>query len=103
VAFSTIVFSQVGVLLACRSESRFAWRTLREPNPLLWFGIASELLLLSALVLVPALASVFSMKPFPLSVLGWLLLAPLLILLADDLRKAWLHRRTSRACRCASV
>jgi len=103
VAFSTIVFSQVGVLLACRSESRFAWRTLREPNPLLWFGIASELLLLSALVLVPALASVFSMKPFPLSVLGWLLLAPLLILLADDLRKAWLHRRTSRACCCASV
>ena len=103
VAFSTIVLSQVGVLLACRSESRSAWRTLREPNPLLWFGIASELLLLSALVLVPALGSVFSMKPFPLPVLGWLLLTPLLILLADDLRKAWLHRRTGRSGRGASV
>ena len=70
----TLTASRMGALLACRSESRSAWRTLREPNPLLWFGIASELLLLSALVLVPALGSVFSMKPFPLPVLGWLLL-----------------------------
>ena len=43
------------------------------------------------------------MKPFPLPVLGWLLLTPLLILLADDLRKAWLHRRTGRSGRGASV
>jgi Ca2+-transporting ATPase len=97
VAFSTIVLSQVGVLLTCRSESRSVWRTLREPNPLLWFGIASELLLLSALVLVPALGSMFSMTPFPLHLLGWLALAPLLILLADDQRKRWLRGGASRA------
>jgi calcium-translocating P-type ATPase len=95
-AFSTIVFSQVGVLLACRSEWRSAWRSLREPNPLLWFGISSELLLLSALVLVPALGSVFAMAPFPAPLLGWLLLAPLLILLADDLRKRWITARHGR-------
>ena len=92
-AFTTIVFSQVGVLLACRSEWRSVWRTLREPNAMLWFGIASELLLLSALVLVPALGSLFSMVPFPPELLSWLLLAPLLIVLADDLRKHWLRRR----------
>ncbi len=97
VAFSTIVLSQVGVLLTCRSESRSVWRTLREPNPLLWFGIASELLLLSALVLVPALGSVFSMAPFPLPLLGWIALAPLLILLADDQRKRWLRGGAARA------
>ena len=95
-AFSTIVFSQVGVLLACRSEWRSAWRSLREPNPLLWFGISSELLLLSALVLVPALGSVFAMAPFPAPLLAWLLLAPLLILLADDLRKRWITARHHR-------
>ena len=93
-AFSTIVFSQVGVLLACRSEWRAAWQSLRAPNPLLWFGISSELLLLSALVLVPALASVFAMAPFPAPLLGWLVLAPLVIVVADDLRKRWISRRS---------
>ena len=94
-AFTTIVLSQVGVLLACRSEWRSVWRTLREPNGMLWFGIGSELLLLSALVLVPALGGLFSLGPFPPELLSWLLLAPLLILLADDLRKRWLRRHPS--------
>jgi len=56
---------------------------------MLWFGIASELLLLSALVLVPALASLLSMAPFPPELLSWLLLAPLLIVFADGLRQRW--------------
>ena len=93
-AFTTIVFSQVGVLLACRSEWRPVWRCLREPNGMLWFGIASELLLLAALVLVPALGSVFAIAPFSPDLLGWLLLAPVLIVLADALRKS---RRPPRA------
>ena len=97
VAFATIVFSQVGVLLTCRSEWRSVWRTLRDPNPLLWFGIASELLLLSALVLVPALGELFTMAPFPVQALGWMALAPLLIIVADDARKRWLHGGLSHA------
>ena len=43
-------------------------------------------------MLVPALGSLFSMGPFPPELLSWLLLAPLAILLADDLRKLWLRR-----------
>ena len=39
------------------------------------------------------LGSLFSMVPFPPELLSWLLLAPLLIVLADDLRKHWLRRR----------
>ncbi len=99
VAFATIVFSQVGVLMACRSEWRSAFRLLREPNPLLWFGVASELVLLSALLLVPALGSLFSMVPFPPEFLGWMLLAPLTIVLADDLRKLALQRAWGEAFR----
>ena len=78
--------------MACRSEWRSGFRLLREPNPLLWFGVTSELLLLSGMVLVPALGSLFSMAAFPARFLGWMLLAPLLILLADDLRKRWRQR-----------
>ena len=88
-AFSTIVLSQVGVLLTCRSEWRSIGRTLREPNVMLWIGIACELLLLSALLRVPALGHVFAMAPFPPQLLGLLLLAPLLLVLADDLRRRW--------------
>jgi Ca2+-transporting ATPase len=91
VAFTTIVLGQVGVLLACRSEWRFAWRMLRDPNPLLWFGIASELLLVAALVLVPALGAMFTMAPFPARFLPWMALAPVVIVLADDLRKLRLN------------
>ena len=91
-AFATIVFSQVGVLMACRSEWRSAFHLLREPNPLLWFGVGSELVLLSALILVPALGRSFNMVPFPAPFLGWMLLAPLTIVLADDLRKLALRR-----------
>jgi magnesium-transporting ATPase (P-type) len=92
-AFATIVFCQVGVLLACRSERRSVWRMIGEPNPLLWLGILSELTLLSALLLLPGLGRSFNMAPFPLAYLPWMALAPLLIMLADDLRKWWLGRR----------
>jgi Ca2+-transporting ATPase len=92
-AFATIVFCQVGVLLACRSERRSVWRMIGQPNPLLWLGILSELTLLSALLLLPGLGRSFNMAPFPLAYLPWMALAPLLIMLADDLRKWWLGRR----------
>ncbi len=89
VAFTTIVLGQVGVLMACRSEWRPSWRMLREPNPLLWWGVLSELLLLGALLLLPALGTIFSLGPFPLRWLPLLALAAPLIVLADELRKGW--------------
>ncbi|MEI8251065.1 MAG: cation-transporting P-type ATPase [Synechococcus sp. ELA057] len=98
-AFTTIVLGQVGVLLACRSEERPAWALLREPNPLLLLGIASELLLLAALLLVPALGQIFGMGPFPLRWLGWMALAPVVILLLDSVYKALGVKRRQAARR----
>ncbi|MFM7311858.1 MAG: cation transporting ATPase C-terminal domain-containing protein, partial [Cyanobium sp.] len=93
VAFTTIVLGQVGVLMACRSETRPAWRMLREANPLLWGGVAAELLLLAALLRLPALGEIFGLGPFPLAWLGPMTLAPVLIVGLDDLRKLGLRRR----------
>jgi Ca2+-transporting ATPase len=76
-AFCTIVFSQVGVLLVCRSRG---WLQGLGRNPLLLLGLAAELLLTAALVQVPALADLLGMAPFPKAWLGWMALAPLLIL-----------------------
>ena len=89
-AFCTIVLSQVGVLLSCRSDWRSIASSLRDANPLLWFGIASELLLLLALLHVPGLKQLFSLAPLPPGLLSWLLLAPLLIAAADAWRKRWM-------------
>jgi len=92
VAFTTIVLGQVGVLMACRSEARSAWRMLAEPNPLLWAGLLSELLLVAALLLVPELGTHFGLGPFPVAFLPWMALVPPLIVLCDDLRKDCLRR-----------
>ncbi len=90
-AFTTIVFGQFGVLLACRSTSRpvLAAAGLGGllANPLLLLGIAWETLLTMALVLVPPLAALMELAPFPAGWLGWMLLAPVLIVLVDDTRK----------------
>jgi Ca2+-transporting ATPase len=97
VAFTTIVLGQVGVLMACRSEARSAWRMLAEPNPLLWAGLLSELLLVAALLLVPELGLHFGLGPFPVAFLPWMALVPPLIVLCDDLRKESLRRAGRRA------
>jgi Ca2+-transporting ATPase len=90
-AFSTIVLGQFGVLLACRSTSRpvlgASGLAGLIANPLLLLGIAWESLLTAALVLVAPLAALMELAPFPAGWLTWMLLAPLLIVLVDDIRK----------------
>jgi Ca2+-transporting ATPase len=91
VAFTCIVAGQIGVAMACRSERRSAfgellrqgWRT----NPLLWFGVAVEVVLTALLLFWPPLSRLFAMAPFDRQLLPLVLLAPLLVMLADDLRK----------------
>jgi Ca2+-transporting ATPase len=91
VAFTCIVAGQIGVAMACRTDRRSAfgellrqgWRT----NPLLWFGVGMEVVFTALLLGWPSLARVFAMAPFDRQALPLVLLAPLLVMLADDLRK----------------
>ncbi|MFM7269156.1 MAG: cation-translocating P-type ATPase, partial [Cyanobium sp.] len=92
VAFATIVAGQMGALLACRSERQPFWQLLDRPNRWLWLGLLSEPLLAALLVLLPALAAVIALAPFPLAWLGWIAIAPLVVLLADTAQKALLAR-----------
>jgi magnesium-transporting ATPase (P-type) len=87
VAFALIVAGQMGALLACRSDRQPFWTTLRRPNRLLWLGFLSEPLVAGSLILVPALAAVFRMAPFPSRWLLPMLGATLLVLGADTLHK----------------
>ncbi|MFO7629035.1 MAG: cation-transporting P-type ATPase [Prochlorococcaceae cyanobacterium] len=92
VAFATIVSGQIGALQACRSELQSLRRLPWWRNRLLWLGVASELLLLALLTQQPVVATVFGMAPLPPALLGWVLAAAPLVLLAEELRKA-LRRR----------
>jgi Ca2+-transporting ATPase len=96
VAFCLIVAGQMGALLACRSDRRPFWQMLPIPNPLLWLGFFSEPVVAGTLVLLPALAGVFAMAPFPPGWLGGLALAPLAVLLADTAHKAALAQVARR-------
>jgi polyferredoxin len=97
--FTTIVLAQVGVRMACRSESRPALQGLGlawiRTNPLLLLGIGSELLLTTLLITVAPLAALLEMAPFPVGWLGWMLPVPLLVVLVDDARKRLQRQRAA--------
>ncbi|MBK9710869.1 MAG: cation-transporting P-type ATPase [Kouleothrix sp.] len=88
---AAVVATQIGNLFAHRTERVSAFRVGWGANRLVWLGIASELILVAAIVYVPFFQWVFGTAALP--AISWLLLlacAPTL-LLADELRKALLR------------
>jgi magnesium-transporting ATPase (P-type) len=100
-ALACVVTTQIGNLFAQRTERASVLRLPLFKNRLLWIGIASELALVSLLIYSPFFQGIFGTGSFPL--VNWLFLfawTPSL-LLADELRKAFLRRRERRASRPA--
>jgi len=93
---AAIVTTQIGNLFAQRTEARPFLKAGMFSNPLIWVGIAAELIIVCTIIYVPELQWAFGTAAFPLS--NWIFLfawAPSL-LLADELRKAWLRRRKTK-------
>ena len=98
-ALGAVVATQIGNLFAHRTERSSIRKIGWFSNPLIWVGIASELLLISLIIYVPFFQQVFGTAAFPLE--NWLFLfawTPAL-LIADEMRKALLrwreHRKTT--------
>ncbi len=93
-----IVMAQVANVFACRSPLRSAFDRTALSNPLLWWGIGFELLLILAIVYTPWGQQLFGTAPLGGEV--WALGATLALglLAAEELRK-WLmrHRRARTA------
>lgn len=92
VTFVGIVLAQVANVFACRSDhlsvSKLGWRT----NPLIWWGILTELIILSLIAYTPIGNEIFGTSPLPLWIFGPLALGALAILLAEEGRKAIVNR-----------
>nr|HMQ52259.1 cation transporting ATPase C-terminal domain-containing protein [Anaerolineae bacterium] len=96
-ALAAVVTTQIGNLLAHRTERTSVFSLGWRRNRLIWLGIATELLFIGLIVYVPLLQDLIGTAAFPLE--NWLFLfawTPLL-LISDEVRKAlrrWREDRT---------
>ncbi|MBI4304541.1 MAG: cation-transporting P-type ATPase [Chloroflexi bacterium] len=89
---AAIVVVQIGNIFACRSERMSVVRLGLFSNPLIWLGIVTELILIFIIVYAPPVQHIFSTGP--LLAAEWLLLLvwPVLLLFAEELRKLIVRR-----------
>lgn len=96
--FAAIVITQVANVFACRSDrvslSQLGWFT----NPLLLWGIATELVVLALIIYTPWGNAIFGTGPLPAWIFGPLALGALVLLFAEESRKFIVNRfENSRA------
>jgi calcium-translocating P-type ATPase len=91
--FAGIVACQVGTAIAARTDRASLRSVGFFTNPLLLWGIASELLFAGLLVYVPPLQSIFHTTALGLEQLAVLAVFPLVVWGADELRRAARRRR----------
>jgi sodium/potassium-transporting ATPase subunit alpha len=96
--FAAIVVAQVANVFACRSDrvslSQLGWFS----NPLLLWGIATELVVLALIIYTPWGNAIFGTSPLPAWIFGPLALGALVLLFAEESRKFIMNRfKNSRA------
>ncbi|WP_459873527.1 cation-translocating P-type ATPase [Endothiovibrio diazotrophicus] len=89
---AAIIFSQIGNVMACRTNRQSAVPLLLAPNRWIVAGIAVEVLFIVLVVYVPPLRHLFNAQPFPVPVWFPILLAPLVIFAIEEGRKYWVRR-----------
>ncbi|MEU2609558.1 cation-translocating P-type ATPase [Streptomyces albus] len=93
--FAGIVMCQVGTAMAARTDRASLRAVGLTSNPLLLGGIAFELLFTAALIWAPPLQAIFNTAPLPWDVVVLLLVFPVLVWGADELRRAARRRRAA--------
>ena len=91
--FAGIVACQVGTAIASRTERASLRQVGPLTNPLLLWGIATEIGFLAAIMFAPPLQHAFGTRPLGGLELALLCAFPVLVWGADELRRARLRRR----------
>ena len=92
-ALAGVVMAQVGSVLAHRTDRESVFRVGLFSNRLVWLGIATELVIVLAIVYAPPLQAIVGTAGFPLAAWIPLLAVSPLLMLLDEGRKAVLRRR----------
>jgi len=93
--FAGIVIAQVGNVLACRTRKASLFRTSITSNKWIWFGILSQVSIVSAMIYVPFLQEFFGTTAIGPFDWAFLALMACIIVLAEEIRKL-IARKLSR-------
>jgi len=93
--FAGIVIAQVGNVLASRTNTVSIFKTSVKSNKWIWLGIASQISLISAMVYIPMLQSIFGTTSLDLLDWAFLALIACAVIFAEEIRK-WVARRLAR-------
>lgn len=101
-ALAAVVSTQIGNVLAHRTERQSVFKTGLFTNPMIWMGIASELVLILLIIYLPFFQDIIGTAPFPPE--NWLFLAALtpVLLIAEESRKGitrWMDNRKQESTR----
>ena len=89
---ATIIFCQIGNVMACRSNRQSALPYLLRFNPWILSGLLVEVVFILSILYIPLFHRFFSTAALPLWIWPIILLAPWVIFSIEELRK-WLVRR----------
>jgi Ca2+-transporting ATPase len=92
-AFATIIFGNVGLILSSRSRKQSILKTLAYPNGALWWVIIGALGALTAVLCVPRLRALFQLAPLSGDAVLVCFAAAALSLVWPELYKLWRYRR----------
>ncbi|MCQ3925747.1 MAG: cation-transporting P-type ATPase [Candidatus Jettenia caeni] len=89
---AAIIVTQIGNVFACRTDRESIFKVGFFSNKLVLLGIASELIIISALVYIPFLERIFGLAPIGLKEWGFLsVFAPTLLLIEEG--RKWIMRK----------
>jgi sodium/potassium-transporting ATPase subunit alpha len=89
---ATIIFCQIGNVMACRSNRQSAIGDLLRFNPWISAGLLVEVMFIFAIIYIPAFHRFFSTEPFPVETWLLIVIAPVVIFIIEEIRK-WFVRR----------
>jgi Ca2+-transporting ATPase len=87
--FTTLIIGNLGMIFANRSHHRSILRTLKDPNPALWWVTGTAVGFLALVLVVPFLRNLFNFAPLHLWELGLVATAGFLTILVSESVKMW--------------